>query len=67
MTLQTTKNNFTTLLLITINYMLHQLSAAGLQIKDIYLEQFYSEHSNVTWEEFFNGKILVMDRYLFEY
>ena len=42
-------------ILVTINGMPHQLFAAGLQARDIYLElktYFYREHSNVTWEEF---------------
>ena len=45
--------------LITINGMLHQLFAAGLQARDIYPElrkYFYKEHSNVTWEEFLTTK-----------
>ena len=42
-------------ILATINGMPHQLFAAGLQARDIYLElkkYFSKEHSNVTWEEF---------------
>ena len=41
-------------ILTTINRMLHQLFAAGLQARDIYPElkkYFYQENSNVTWEE----------------
>ena len=41
-------------ILVTINGMSHQLFAAGLQGRHIYLElknYFYREHSNVTWEE----------------
>ena len=39
--------------------MSHQLSAAGLQARDIYLElktYFHKEHSNVTWEKFSTTK-----------
>ena len=39
--------------------MSHQLSAAGLQARDIYPElktYFYKEHSNVTWEKFSTTK-----------
>ena len=46
-------------ILITINGMPHQLSAAGLQARDIYPEIkkfFYKENSNVTWEEFLTTK-----------
>ena len=42
-------------ILVTINGMLHQLFAGGLQARDIYPElkkYFYREHSNVTLEEF---------------
>ena len=42
-------------ILATINGMPHQLFAAGLQARDIYLalnKYFSKEHSNVTWEEF---------------
>ena len=47
-------------ILVTINGMSHQLFAAGLQARDIYLElkkYFYEKkHSNVTWEEFLTTK-----------
>ena len=46
-------------ILATINGMPHQLFAAGLQARDIYLEikkYFYREHSNVAWEEFLTTK-----------
>ena len=42
-------------ILVTINGMPHQLFAARLQARDIYPElknYFYTEHSNVTWEDF---------------
>ena len=47
-------------ILTTINWMPHQLFAAGLQDRDIYPEikkYFYREHSNVTWEEFLTTKL----------
>ena len=47
------------LILVTINGMPHQLFAAGLQARDIYLEigkYFYKEHSNITWEDFLTTK-----------
>ena len=43
-------------ILTTINWMPHQLFAAGLQTRDIYPELkkcFYKENSNLTWEDFF--------------
>ena len=46
-------------ILATINGMPHQLSAAGLQARDIYPElkiYFYKEHSDVTWEDFLTTK-----------
>ena len=46
-------------ILVTINGMPHQLSAAGLQARDIYPElkkYFYKEHSNVTCEDFLTTK-----------
>ena len=50
-------------ILVTINGMSHQLFAAGLQARDIYLElkkYFYEKkHSNVTWEEFLTTKFRV--------
>ena len=42
-------------ILTTISVMPHQLFAAGLQARGIYLEirkYFFREHSDVTWEEF---------------
>ena len=37
--------------------MAHKIFAAGLQVRDIYPElKIYSEHSNVTWEEFLTTK-----------
>ena len=44
---------------VTINWMPHQLFAAGLQVRDIYPElkkYFYKENSNVTWEEYLTTK-----------
>ena len=50
-------------ILVTINGMSHQLFAAGLHARDIYLElkkYFYEKkHSNVTWEEFLTTKFRV--------
>ena len=46
-------------ILVAINGMPHQLFAAGLLARDIYLKlkkYFYREHSNVTWEEFLTTK-----------
>ena len=46
-------------ILTTINGMPHQLFAAGLQARDIYIElkkYFYKENTNVTWEEFLTTK-----------
>ena len=46
-------------ILVTINGMPHQLFAAELQARDIYLElkkYFYKVHSNVTWEDFLMTK-----------
>ena len=35
----------------------YKIFAAGLQVRDIYPElKTYSEHSNVTWEEFLTTK-----------
>ena len=37
--------------------MAHKIFAAGLQVRYIYPElKIYSEHSNVTWEEFLTTK-----------
>ena len=52
---QTLSKKEATQLIFTINGMLHQLFAAGLQVRDIYpglKKYFYKVHSNVTWEEF---------------
>ena len=46
-------------ILTVINGMPHQLFAAGLQVRDIYLEleiYFYKEHSDATWEDFLTTK-----------
>ena len=46
-------------ILTTISVMPHQLFAAGLQARDIYLEirkYFFREHSNVTCEEILTTK-----------
>ena len=48
-----------TKILTMINGMPHELFAAGLQARDIYPEikkYFYREHSNVTWENFWQQK-----------
>ena len=44
---------------MTINGMPHQLFAAGLQAREIYLElekYFYKENSDVTWKDFLTTK-----------
>ena len=46
-------------ILVTINGMPHQLFAARLQTREIYLEQskyFYKENSDLTWEDFLTTK-----------
>ena len=56
---QTLSKKEATQLIFTINGMPHQLFAAGLQIRDIYVglkKYFYKVHSNVTWEEFLTIK-----------
>ena len=45
--------------MVTINGMLYQLFAAGLQARKIYPElkkYFYKQHSDVTWEDFLTTK-----------
>ena len=48
-----------TKILVTVNGVLHQFFAAGLQARDIYPElkkYFYKENSDVTWEVFLTTK-----------
>ena len=45
--------------LVTINGILHQLFAAGIQARDIYSElkkYFWKKNSDVTWDEFLTTK-----------
>ena len=46
-------------ILLTINVIIHQLFAAGLQAREIYpvlKKYFYKENSDVTWEDFLTTK-----------